>query len=179
MKVMLIPGNGDADMASDIWYPWAVVELKKFGLNLVAENMPDPDIARKKYWLPFIEEKLEGDEDAILIGHSSGGLAALRYAENHKVKGLIIIGVSHTDLGEEKEKQSGYFDEDWKWEKIKENTDWIVQLHSINDPFIPVEEARYIASKLGSEYCESQDGGHFVESEFPELVDVLKSKGIL
>ena len=161
MRVMLVPGNGDADVYSEIWYPWITKQLEKLGMKVIAKNMPDEDLARKEYWLPFIENQLEGDEDSILIGHSSGAVAALRYAEIHKLQGIILVSVCHTDLGDEKEKASHYFDGPWKWDKIKQNVKWLIQFHSLNDPYIPIEEARYVAKKLDTEYYEYKDQGHF------------------
>jgi len=180
MRIMLIPGNGDADVNTEIWYPWITKELEKRELKVIAKNMPDAKLARKEYWLPFIEQQLEGDENSILIGHSSGAVAALRYAETHKLQGIILVSACHTDLGIEEEKMSGYFDEEWQWDKIKQNTKWVIHFHSLNDPYIPVEEARHIAQQLNTEYHEYKEQGHFSsdvkKNEFPELMAALKDK---
>ena len=57
MKAIIIPGNGNTDITAN-WFQNVKNELEKLGLDVIAENMPDPDLARKKYWLPFIKEKL-------------------------------------------------------------------------------------------------------------------------
>lgn len=177
MKVMLVPGNGNADM-SEIWYPWIVKEIGELGLEIVAKNMPDADLARKEFWLPFIQKHV--DENSILIGHSSGAVAALRYAETHKLQGIVLVSACHTDLGDEREKISGYFNYPWQWNKIKQNVKWIIQFHSLNDPFISIEEARHVHKMLNTEYHEYLDQGHFSsdvgKTEFPELLDTLKRK---
>ncbi len=175
---MIIPGNGNTDI-SEIWFPYVKKGLEALGLEVVAKNMPDAKLARRKYWIPFIEENLD-EEDAILIGHSSGAVAILRYLENHKVLGAVIVGACHTDLGLEEEKLSGYFDDEWRWDKIKQNSEWIVQFASTNDPWIPIEEARFIKDKIGSEYYEFRNQGHFGsdvnKTEFPEIVRIIKEK---
>ncbi len=180
MRVMLVPGNQDADVHSEIWYPWITKQLEKLRVKVIAKNMPDADLARKEYWLPFIEKQLEGDENSILIGHSSGAVAALRYAEIHKLQGIILVSASYTDLGDEHEKASHYFDDPWQWDKIKKNVKWIIQFHSLNDPYIPVEKARYIAKQLNTEYQEYKDQGHFAsdvgKKEFPEIIETIKKK---
>jgi len=179
MKAMIIPGNGDTKI-SENWYSYVKEELEKLGFNVIAENMPDPDLARKEYWLPFIEEKLEGDEDAILIGHSSGTVAIMRFLETHKLRGAVIVGAYHTYLRSDHEKASGYFDEDWNWEKIKQNVDWIIQFASKDDPYIPIEEARFVHENLNTEYHESDNQGHFGidvdKVEFPEMIEIIKKK---
>lgn len=66
MKAMIIPGNGNTDI-SEHWFPYIKKELEKFGFKVVAKTMPDPELARKQYWLPFIEQQLGEDKDVILI----------------------------------------------------------------------------------------------------------------
>ena len=78
MHVMIIPGNNNTDL-SELWYPQVRKELEKLGLDVIAKNMPDPDLARKQFWLPFIEEHVKSERSSILVGHSSGAVAILRY----------------------------------------------------------------------------------------------------
>ena len=145
---------------------------------MIAETFPDSILAREKYWIPFLKEKLKTDENTILIGHSSGAVCAMRFAENNKLLGSILVSPSYTDLGVEIEKQSGYYDRPWLWSKIKENQKWLVQFGSKNDPFIPLEEFRHIHKMLSTEYYEFEDKGHFFEKQetFPEVVKVIKEK---
>jgi len=175
MKAIIIPGNGNTDITEN-WFQSVKKELQKLGLDVIAENMPDPDLARKEYWLPFIEEKLS-TENAILIGHSSGAVAILRYLETNKCKLAILIGVYHTALGDKHEERSGYFNEPWKWEDIKNNAEKIVIFASKDDPYIPISEPLFIKNKINAEYHEYNDEGHFGEdankTEFPEIVTVV------
>jgi predicted alpha/beta hydrolase family esterase len=175
MRAMIIPGNNNTDL-SEFWYPQVKKELEKLGLDVIAKNMPDPDLARKQYWLPFIKEQIKNDSNSIFIGHSSGAVAILRYLEENKAEGIVLVGVSHTNLNDEKEKISGYFNEPWNWERIRKNVKWIIQFASINDPYIPIAEARYIKDKLNSEYYEFTNRGHFMETGFQELVEAIHKK---
>jgi predicted alpha/beta hydrolase family esterase len=176
MKAIIIPGNGSADIMWG-WYQSVKNELQQLGLDVIAENMPDPDLARKEYWLPFIKEKLSS-EDAILIGHSSGAVAILRYLEENKCKLAILVGVCYTDLNNEHEKKSGYFDEPWEWDKIKSHTRKTVIFASSDDPYIPISEPELIKDKINAEYHEYHDEGHFGsdvnKTEFPEITTVVK-----
>lgn len=177
MKAIVIPGNGNTDVTEN-WFQSVKKELEKLGIDVIAENMPDPDLARKKYWLPFIKEKLS-TEDAILIGHSSGAVAILRYLEENKCQLAILVGVCYTDLGDEKEKKSGYYDVPWKWDKIKNNAEKIVIFASRNNPYIPISEPLFIKEKLDAEYHEYSNEGHFgvdvSKTEFPEIITVVKN----
>lgn len=179
MKAILIPGNGGAT-PDEGWFPYLERELPRLGIEAINRQFPDAMLARKEYWLPFIQE-LGADEDTILIGHSSGAVAAMRFAETHRILGSILVSACYTDLGDDSEKESHYYDDSWDWESIRNNQKWIIQFASTDDPFIPIGEARFIREKLGTEYYEYDNQGHFVgdnhpKIEFPELVEALHAK---
>jgi len=73
-------------------------------LEFNLRNFPDPYYAREENWIPFLENELKCDSSTILIGHSSGAAAAMRYAENHKLKGIILVSAYWTDLGDSTER---------------------------------------------------------------------------
>ena len=182
-KIVMVHGNGETEdwTKPRSWFPYLIEEFDKLGLTSEAPLMPEPEIAPMNVWLPYLEKDVGVDENTILIGGSSGAVAALRYAETHKVKGLILAAASYTDLGDEVEKQSGYFNKPWDWEKIKANTDWIVQFHSKDDPLVPFEEGEYIHQQLDSEFTVFENKGHLSKSmdgiiEFPEIVEIIKIK---
>ncbi len=175
LKAIFVPGNG-GDNSEDRWRPYLVEELSKLGIPLTNVDFPDPVLASMKHWLPFLHE-LGADENTILVGHSSGAVAAMRYAENNKIFGTVLIGACYTDLGLQNEKDAGYYDAPWQWEKIKNNQNWIIQFHSTDDPFISTDEARFIHEQLSTEYYEFNNYGHFIDrKEFPELIEAVKNK---
>ena len=176
-KIILIHGN-DTMRWSYAWMPWLKAELEKIGLEVIGETFPDSIIAREKYWIPFLKERLNADENTVLIGHSSGAVAAMRFAEKYKILGSVLISPSYTDLGDELEKESGYFDRPWQWERIRKNQKWIVQFGSTDDPNIPLEEFRHIHQMLKTEYYEFKGRGHFSDKQdkFPEVVKAVKEK---
>ena len=174
-NISLVHGNGGATV-EDIWFPDTKTELEGLGLEVVAKTMPDNGIARSIKWLPFLQNALRADENSIIVGHSSGAVAAMRYAQTHRIFGSVLIGASYTDLGIRTEKMSGYFEEPWDWEAIRANQNWVVQFASTDDPFIPIEEPRHIHAKLETDYREKADRGHFMDTRFPEIVTELKEK---
>ena len=88
MNVIFIPGNGGGTVR-DNWFPYLKNELEKLGIEVIARDFPDPIAARENIWLPFLENELKADENTILIGHSSGAVAAMRYAENHRLDSFM------------------------------------------------------------------------------------------
>lgn len=172
-KVIFIPGNGGST-THDNWFPNVQSALEQHGFEVIAAEFPDSQLARKSYWIPFLLNELKVDHNTILIGHSSGAVAAMRLAEKHQLLGTILVGACYTDLGIEMEKVSGYYNRPWNWEAIRNNQQWIALFASQDDPWIPIEEPRHIHAKLNCEYHEYTNQGHFggdyVKSDFPELV---------
>ena len=105
LRAILIPGNGGGS-PHDNWFPYVERELTKLGITVTNVSFPMQSWP-EMYWIPFLE-KLGADENTILIGHSSGAIAAMRFAETHKILSSVLVGTYDTDLGDEGEKQSGY-----------------------------------------------------------------------
>lgn len=179
VKVILIHGNGGGK-ASDNWLPYVKKALETLQIEVIARDFPDSQLARASYWIPFLKDELKADAETVIVGHSSGAVCALRYAEKYPLLGSILVGGYYTDLGMSSEKQSEYFDADWQWDTIRKNQQWIIQFASTDDPWIPVEEPRHIHKMLQTEYHEFHDRGHFggdrVVPEFKECVRELQKK---
>jgi predicted alpha/beta hydrolase family esterase len=173
-RIIFIHGNG-ATHWNFAFSGWLKQELERAGFETFFETFPDSVIARSEYWLPFLKDHVKASEDDVLVGWSSGAVAAMRYAETNKIKGSILISPCYTDLGDELEKQSGYYDHPWDWEAIKKNQEKIALIYGDDDPFIPQDQFEFIASKLSPEVFKVQGGKHFIEyKDFPILLETIK-----
>lgn len=172
-RIIFIHGNGTTHWSFS-FSKWLKNELEKQGFETFFETFPDSIIARSKYWLRFLKDHIKAGEKDIIVGWSSGAVAAMRYAEENKIKGSVLISPSYTDLGDELEKQSGYFDKPWNWDSIKNNQEQIALFYGDNDPYIPQEDFEFIASKLDPQVFKIPNGGHFIDrANFPELLDYI------
>uniref|UniRef100_A0A0B6YAK9 AB hydrolase-1 domain-containing protein n=1 Tax=Arion vulgaris TaxID=1028688 RepID=A0A0B6YAK9_9EUPU len=175
IKFVIVPGNGAGEVTCANWYGWISNKLKHAGVQCSLRNMPDPITAKESVWLPFMEKELGCDQHTIIVGHSSGAEAAMRYAETHQVYGIVLVSACVTDLGIDNERASGYYNRPWDWEKIKVNSQIIAQFGSVDDPFIPWSEQEEVAKGLGSNLFKFTDRGHFMQFQFPELLKLLLS----
>lgn len=175
MRYVLIHGNGGSS-GSDHWLPEVAASLRAAGHEALTPDMPDPELARASYWLPYLHDQLRADDNTVLVGHSSGAVASMRYAEQHRIAASVLVGVCHTDLGMEEEKASGYYDAPWEWDRIRANQDWVSVFAAPDDPWIPLAEARHVAGALRADYVEMPGRGHFCEPEFPELAHWLLAR---
>lgn len=173
-RIIFIHGNGSMSWKF-AWTPWLKEELEAAGYSTFFETFPDSIIARAEYWLDFLENYVKAGPDDLLVGWSSGAVAAMRYAETHQIRGSVLVAPSYTDLGDSLEKQSGYFDTPWNWQAIRANQNKIALFHTDNDPFIPIAQSQHIAANLQPDVIKIPGAGHFIEqSVFPELLDYVK-----
>ncbi len=93
-KIIMIHGNGGKDSSQKQWFPFVRDKLRGLGLEVLAEDFPDPVEGKSSIWLPHIE-KLGADENTILIGHSTGALAAMRFAETHRILGSVLVAAAY------------------------------------------------------------------------------------
>lgn len=177
VTVAVVPGNGDGDVEECNWYAYLRDSLHKPPkVEALLKNMPDPVTARESIWLPFMQDQLGCGENSIIVGHSSGAEAAMRFAEQHKVLGLVLVSAYTSDLGDATEQASGYFGRPWQWNKIKQNAGFIVQFASEADPFLPWSEQMEVAQALDAELHSYKDEGHFSDETFPDLAAVVQAK---
>lgn len=173
-RLIFIHGNQTTHW-SLAWPGWLKPELDKLGFETFFETMPDSIIARAQYWLSFLKDHVKAGENDVLVGWSSGAVAAMRYAEENKIMGSILVSPSYTDLGDELEKQSGYFDKMWNWLDIRSHQKHTALIYGDNDPYIPQEEFEYIGKRLDDTVIKIPGGKHFIErTEFPELLAYIK-----
>lgn len=175
-RCLIIPGCGCSPVTEANWYLWMkdkLVESELFS-EVILEDMPDPVDAKEIIWLPFILNKLKADENTVMIGHSSGAQASMRFLENNRLKGCVLVSACHTDLGSESERLAGYYNRAWEWTNIKNNSEWILQYHSSDDPFIPIKEADHVAENLSSEYFRFEDKAHFFAPKDVDTAHIIE-----
>jgi predicted alpha/beta hydrolase family esterase len=123
--------------------------------------------------------RVNPSDNIILVGHSSGAQAALRYCEEYPCKAVVLVAATYSDLGDAGERASGYYPQGdtnpYKFEDMKTNCPVWYQFHSDDDPFIPLQEAGQIRDGLGltDTYLMLPGRSHFFEP-FPELLEVLE-----
>jgi uncharacterized protein len=188
--VIIAPGNGCNNIRKSNWYGELHDRLTEKEILCICENFPDPLYARREKWIPFMKSLVkkhakDGDK-IVLVGHSSGAQATLRYCEQYPVHGAVLVSATYSDLGDSLERNSGYYpqnrgpgrpeDNPYLFSKMKDNCKNWYQFHSDDDPFIPLPEAEAIRDGLGlaHSYMMLPERSHFFAFE-PELLEVVLS----
>jgi hypothetical protein len=168
------------------WFRWLEKELTKTGVEVWLPKLPNADRPSLKEWTDFVFENcpFDIDEETILIGHSSGGILVLTILQRttNKVKAAFCISAFKDNDFLSWEANNRLFDVPFNFAKIKDHTDSITFIQSDNDPYVPVEHSKYLASKTKGKLIVIPGQGHFnLETspkykEFPELLEIIKEK---
>jgi uncharacterized protein len=188
--VVIAPGNGCNNVRKSNWYGDLHDQLTKKGILCICENFPDPIYAKREIWIPFlkslVDKNVKPGNKVVLVGHSSGAQATLRYCEQYPVHGAVLVSATYSDLGDSLERNSGYYpqkrgrgqaeDNPYLFSKMKDNCPNWYQFHSDDDPFIPLHEAEAIRDGLGltNSYKMLPGRSHFFKFEL-ELLQVVLS----
>ncbi len=158
------------------WMPWTQKQLLLKGISTQTPEMPDSYEPNYEKW-KSVFERLEINEDTILVGHSCGGGFLTRWLSEHDVKvGKVVLVAPWLDP--EKLIDAEFFNF-----KIDPNlvakTDGITLMCSMDDEEDVLESMQILKTQVKDIVIqEFTDKGHFVLNSmktdaFPELVSVL------
>jgi predicted alpha/beta hydrolase family esterase len=153
--------------------------LSAAGFPTFFELFPDSIEARAQYWLPFLREHVRAGRDDVLVGWSCGSVAAMRYAQEQPVQGLVLIAPYFSDLGMEQVRRSGWVTEPWDWARIIANAPRRAIFRSDDDPYISQGEFAALEQHLATEAICFPGAGHFADQDtFPALTEhILRTYG--
>ena len=179
MRVFFAHGMGDwtdAELADEGF--WVGHSLAAVAAETAAPGLPHGSRAPFAEWMPFAEARIAGHEaETIVVGHSSGALLAVRLAEKHGLAGVVLLAGTDNDLGDERERASGFFDTPWDWDAVRRNVPAarVRVLHSRGDRCVPFGDGERVAEAMGVAVTEVDEGvGHFLRCRrLPQLVQVL------
>lgn len=160
------------------WIPWTKEKLIEQGIQTTTPLMPTP-------WAPMYEEykkvfeKLEVNENSILIGHSCGSAFLVRWLgeTKQKINKLILVAPSKV----EKEIRKGSLIELYEYkidETIPSRVNEIVMFTANDESDEGKESLKVFHYILGGKIINLSGHGHYTMGnmgtiEFPELIDVI------
>lgn len=151
-------------------------ELEKLGYEVTVPKMPNPEAPVIKDWINEID-KISGASNDVIIGHSVGCQAILRYIETLKpdieIPRIVLIApwmkLDENTIKEEGE-EIAEIAKPWMktpidFEKVKKRANKFVAIFSDNDPYVPLDQADLFREKLNAEIFIENNQGHFTESD--------------
>ncbi|NND65271.1 MAG: hypothetical protein HKM24_04815 [Gammaproteobacteria bacterium] len=182
MKVILMHGK-DTDPTQK-WYPWFINSLKERGIDIKAPVLPKADDPICDEWIAKLKET-NPEENSILVGHSRGGVAILRWLEmlpsDMRVRKVILVATNSPRLKDKarlSENDGGFYtDAGCDFEAIKVHCDDFVVLHSKDDQWVPYSHGEYNAGCLDAKFISFDDKGHFGHGvdDIPDLLAEIEN----
>jgi len=167
----------------DIWFPWLAEKLKEKGFVVEVPRMPDSDDPKIKEWLEYMQAVIkQPDENTILVGHSLGGQAILRYLAElpagTKIKKAILVApvMNEISVRDFDEDEAGVFwlKTPFDAEKAKKAAKEIVGFFSDDDRWIPLSSEKILRKKFGTRTTVEHNMGHYVGDESKEVPQILE-----
>lgn len=178
-KALLLHGtNGSSDSN---WLPWLKKELQAEGWHVWTPDLPqanEPNTARYNEYI-LANKKWIFDDETVIVGHSSGALAALGVLQilpsTMKIKEVVLVGSFKDDLGWSN--LGGLFETPYNFEKIRTHANQFTLFHSNDDPYCPLDHAEYLAEVLAGSLHMIPNQKHFSAETDPKYVKfpLLKS----
>jgi len=166
MKVVIIHGYGGEPMRG--FRPWLKQELEARGFEVSVPAMPTPDAPKVEEWVATIGKEVgDADGNCILVGHSLGCTAILRYLEGaeRKVAGAVLVAGFVGDMGGEFSVLENFLEKPVEWQRVKMACPKFVAIFSDNDPYVPLSQEKIFREKLGAATLVLHARGHFSSSE--------------
>lgn len=180
MKKLICVHGWDSSPEIGFW-PWLRRETMALGLEVHAPQLPGGENPKLVEWVNIIDSLVGKDHaDVILLGHSLGCDAILRYVERLpktvRLGPIILVApfIDEKDLKDLEEFHGQHIDV----ERVKIVVHHKVAFFSSNDPVVPLKEGIAYQHRLGAQIHILKDRGHFAEddgtTQIPELLEVLK-----
>lgn len=145
----------------DYWYGWLKAELEKAGYKVELPYYADINHEPIGIFLPKVLSNHTFDQDTVLVGHSAGApliLSVLEQVDQKIAQAVLVAGYTMPLPNVEKDP---VLQDNYRWDKIKQNADDFVFINSVNDPWgCDDEQGRIIFDHLGGTQIIRNDG-HF------------------
>ncbi|KKU75413.1 MAG: hypothetical protein UY01_C0013G0003 [Candidatus Nomurabacteria bacterium GW2011_GWB1_47_6] len=177
--------HGTEGHPQENWFPWLKEKLEEKGHKVFVPQFPSPPVVPAKIaeWFEVLKDyEKEINEDTVIIGHSLGGVFALRVLEKleHPVKAVFLVGAP---IGvrpiRNYDRDSSFSGFDFDWQAIKRNAGHFVVFHSDDDPSVGLDNGRELSKNLGVPLSFVPNAGHFNTkagyTQFPELLEKLEN----
>jgi len=182
-QVVLMHGK-DTDSQGK-WYSWFGEQVNILGYQYHAPDLPSAENPDIEEWMLELD-KANINEEAILVGHSRGGVAILRWLEKQpkkfSVKRVVLVATNSGLLSDRyitQESNKGFYTENgYDFEKIKSHCEDFIVLHSQDDHIVPYEQGVNIARGLQGKLITFEDRRHWgsdtegkLQIQIPEILE--------
>lgn len=163
----------DRLLYSGDWKRWIAEQLQDF--DVLLPSMPAKDNAKYDHWKLYFDKVAPYlQRDAVLVGHSLGGIFLAKYFTENipamPLQKLVLVAAPHSDT--KSESLEGFTMDSFSG--LNASFRKIHILHSKDDSIVPVDDAyRYTEDLPHADLHLYVDRGHFVAPTLPELIPII------
>lgn len=159
--------------------PWLKSELETRGYSVQTPELPNTEAPTEAEQVQYVLDTCTFDEDTVLIGHSLGGVVAMKVAEKlpHTLDSLVLVAPAISAdfrLPEYVEKNRIFldkFDMTYDYEKLKQNVRRRVVLCDLREATLRKNFLVDLADKLSADYEETTAAQkHFTAEREPFIL---------
>lgn len=174
-RFVLLHGKGGSSDRN--FLPWLKFELEKGGYEVEVPDLPntlEPNDEEQTQW---VLKKCHLDEKTVVVGHSFGGLVALRLLERGiKLKRVILVATPFTDKfldGKERPMISAAVKKGFDFKAAKENCGDFSLLYDEKDDVVPIGDGESFSEKLATLLTKKVGGEpHFCAEVEADVLDI-------
>lgn len=166
------------------WFPWLATQLQEPGHTVIAPQFPIGEDQSLTNWLRTMDPYMSLlNRDSIIVGHSIAPVfvcAVLERAPQPIHAAFFVSGflrLLNIEIFDTVNKS--FIEHTFDWQTVRRNCNTFFAYHGSNDPYVPVEMGRELASNVGAELQIIKDAGHFNTASgyntFPKLLSDIYS----
>jgi hypothetical protein len=160
--------HGTQGNSKENWFPWLKKELEKRKYKVWLPDLPQSDkpVLRNYFQFVFSNPEWRFDSGSVIIGHSSGAVAALgilnELPSDVVIDTCILVAIFEKNSpGGKWEPNGELFNYKFDFNKIKAKAKKFVFVISDNDPYCPAKYVKKLANKFKAELVLTHGDGHF------------------
>ena len=159
--------HGTEGYPEENWFPWLKEKLEMKGYKVFVPHFPSPPIipAKISEWYDVLKNYENNiNDETIIIGHSLGGVFALKVLEKlkYRFKAVIFVG---TPIGVRPilnyDRDSSFSGFLFDWNSIKNKSKYFLVFQSDDDPYVSLGNGEMLAKNLGVSLNFVPNAGHF------------------
>ena len=167
--------HGREAKPTSIFIPWLREELEKAGHEVEVPQLPNTNEPNAYEQADFILKNCKLDERTVIIGHSSGGITAMRVLEHDvTIRRAVLVATPYSGKfldGKVRPSVNNSVKKGFDFEKIKKNARSFIVLPDIHDDRVPFSDAESYAQHLGAILLRGRSSkNHFMEKREPDIL---------
>ena len=167
--------HGYQGSPAEHWFPWLKTELEKRGNKAVVLTLPNPDEPKLNEWLDSLQNAIKENGEGTVLGHSLGGVLAMRYVEAGGQPQKVILVAAPFKKIEAIPGIDNFLAKPFEISDIMRGQTQFTVIGSDDDHYVPIEHIKSWGELLKVEPIIFHGYRHFGSgrTEFPEILEYL------